>query len=127
MAQRTARKHATAIAAGEACKKSARLRFYGDEFVFDTVSGLFYRVSPSAAFMLRAMARGAAPGELADALCARYGIDRAVAMRDAELFLNDVASLAREEIAIVGRPRRRAPELVADQWRGLPAHLSKPS
>jgi hypothetical protein len=93
MARQLAGRRAKPAAPDEAERKAARLRFYGDEFVFDTVSGFFYRVSPSAAFMLRSFSRGASASELTDALCARYGIDRATAARDVELFMNDVASL----------------------------------
>jgi hypothetical protein len=30
-----------------------KFRFYGDQFVLDTVSGNFYRVTPTAGFILR--------------------------------------------------------------------------
>lgn len=69
------------------------LRFYGDDFVFDTVSGMFFRLSPTGSFILRTLASGAKPDTLAAAMAARYGIDRATATRDIELFLNDLSAL----------------------------------
>lgn len=74
-------------------RKPSTLRFYGDEFVFDTVSGMFYRVSPAASFILHSLHAGAGIDELANMLQTHYGIDRATAMRDVELLLNDLAAL----------------------------------
>jgi hypothetical protein len=74
-------------------RKPSTLRFYGDEFVFDTVSGMFYRVSPTASFILHSLHAGAGVDELANLLQTRYGIDRATAVRDVELLLNDLAAL----------------------------------
>lgn len=73
--------------------KRSTLRFYGDEFVFDTVSGMFFRLSPSAAFILRRLLSGTELRDLPETLEARYGIDRGTAMRDVELFLNELAAL----------------------------------
>jgi hypothetical protein len=72
---------------------SERLRFYGDEFVFDSVSGMFHRLNPSASFMLRALIAGATPEELPRRLQAHYALDSATAARDAQLFLNSLAAL----------------------------------
>lgn len=73
--------------------KTATLRFYGDEFVFDTVSGLFYRMSPSACFLLQALDSGKSRRELPVLLQHEYQLDASTAVRDAELFLNDLAAL----------------------------------
>lgn len=70
--------------------KHASLRFYGDEFVFDTVSGMFYRVSPTASFILRSLERGTDPSKVADEVQKRYGIERTAAVRDIELLRNDL-------------------------------------
>lgn len=69
------------------------LRFYGEEFVFDTVSGMFYRMSPTACFMLRALDGGADPRDLPAMLQQQYALDHATASRDVALFLNDIAAL----------------------------------
>lgn len=69
------------------------LRFYEDEFVFDAVSGMFYRLNPTACFVLRALDEGVTPDRLPGMLQAEYGLDAATASRDVELFLNDLASL----------------------------------
>ena len=71
----------------------SRLVFYEDGFVFDTVSGLFFRLNPTAAFALRALAEGAEPDELPEKLQRRYDLDHQTAVRDAELFLDDLAAL----------------------------------
>lgn len=69
------------------------LRFYCDEFVFDVVSGMFYRMNPTACFLLRALAEGADPRQLPVLLQERYDLTQADARRDVELFLNDLATL----------------------------------
>lgn len=73
--------------------KPMSLRFYGDEFIFDTVSGMFYRVSPTASFILRSLDAGIEPNKLADVVQQRYQIDRAAAVRDIELLRNDLAAI----------------------------------
>ncbi len=73
--------------------KASSLRFYGEEFIFDTVSGMFYRVNPTASFILRALQSGTEPERLADEVRSRYNIPRADAMRDIELLRNDLTSL----------------------------------
>ena len=69
------------------------LRFYGDEFVFDTVSGMFYVVSRTASFILRALDAGTPPDQLADKVQRRYGIARAEAVRDIERLFDDIAAV----------------------------------
>ena len=69
------------------------LRFYGDEFVFDTVSGMFFRLSATASFILRSIVEGMQLADLPAAMERRYGIDRATAARDVQLFLNELSAL----------------------------------
>ena len=69
------------------------LRFYGDEFVFDTVSGMFFRLSATASFILRSIVEGVQLADLPAAMERRYGIDRATAARDVQLFLNELSAL----------------------------------
>lgn len=69
------------------------LRFYGDQFVFDTVSGMFYRMNPTACFILRALDAGVDSHELPALLRASYTLDASTATRDVELFLNNLAAL----------------------------------
>lgn len=69
------------------------LRFYGEEFVFNTASGMFYRVSPTAGFLLHALDHGADPTELPGLLEQRYGISPTVSLRDVELLLNDLIAM----------------------------------
>ena len=73
-------------------RESRKLKFYGDTFVFDAVWGMFYRISPTAAFVLRAMDGGALRDDLPDLLARQYGIDRTRAIRDAELFVNELTA-----------------------------------
>lgn len=70
-----------------------KLRFYGNEFVFNTVSGMCYRISTTAAFVLRALIDGADNEQLVDLIQSNYDVDRAAAMRDVELLLNDLTEL----------------------------------
>ena len=82
------------VPAGKAGKaKALTLRFYGDEFIFDTVSGMFYRISPSASFILRSLQAGMGPERVADEIQDRYGIPRTAAVRDIELLRNDLAGI----------------------------------
>ena len=70
-----------------------KLRFYGDEFIFNTISGMFYRVTPSAGFLLRHIVQGATEVELIELMQKEYGTDRTTAMRDVELLLNNLIEL----------------------------------
>lgn len=74
-------------------QKLSTLRFYNDEFVFDTESGMFYRLNPTACFLLHALDSGANSHDLPAMLQTRYGLDRSTALRDVELFFNEVAKL----------------------------------
>jgi hypothetical protein len=69
------------------------LRFYGDEFVFDTRSGMFFRLSAAGSFILRSIIDGVSIADLPTAMQQRYGIDHAAATRDLQLFLNELAAL----------------------------------
>lgn len=71
----------------------SKLRFYGDQFVFDTVSGRFHRLSPMAGFILKALIEGRNPDELGEMVETRFGIARMKAARDVELFLSEVRAL----------------------------------
>lgn len=71
-------------------KVESRLRFYNDEFVFDVVSGSFYRVSPVAVQILRGIIEGEDIDSLVSMVEGRYGIDRMTALRDIELFYNSL-------------------------------------
>lgn len=71
----------------------SRFRFYGEEFVLDTVSGNFYRVTPTAGFILRTLLAGTERTELAGMVEREFGINHAKAIRDVELFLSELRSL----------------------------------
>ena len=67
------------------------LHFYAGGFVLDTASGLFYRLSPTADYLLRLYDAGTPVREFAEIMQERYGLDHATAVRDVELLLNQVA------------------------------------
>ncbi len=73
--------------------KNPRLRFYGENFVLDTVSGSFYRLTPTAAFILQALIERSDRGDLAERVQNRFGTSQARAVRDVELFLSELRSL----------------------------------
>jgi|ERR1700723_2622 Coenzyme PQQ synthesis protein D (PqqD) len=77
----------------ESVARCSTLRFYGDAFVFDTVSGLFFRLTTAASFILKCLDDGMKIADLSGALAARCHIDHATALRDIELFINDLAAL----------------------------------
>ncbi len=72
---------------------AAGLRFYGDEFVFDTVSGMFFRLSTTASFILRSLVGGTSIADIPALMEDRYGIDHPTATRDIQLFLNELAAI----------------------------------
>ena len=74
-------------------RSASTLRFYGDEFVFDTVSGMFFRINPTASLILRSLQGGTRPERLADEIQERFGISRSAALRDVELLRNDLAGI----------------------------------
>ncbi len=78
---------------GSAKRLPLTLRFYGDEFVFDTVSGMFYVISRTAGFIFRALDAGTQPDKLADEVQKRYGITRSEAVRDIEHLLDNLSGI----------------------------------
>lgn len=61
--------------------------------MLNVASGMFYRLSPAADFLLRALDEGARIDEFPDLIVHRYGVDRATAVRDSELLLNQFTAL----------------------------------
>ena len=78
---------------GNKIHKAEKLRFYGDEFVFNTASGMFYRITSSAGFLLQNLINGVGDDQLVTLFQNRYGIDRATAIQDVELLLNNLTEL----------------------------------
>jgi hypothetical protein len=66
----------------------ADLKFYRGGFVLDTASGMFYRLTPAADYLLRSYDAGCEVRQFADLIQSRYGLDHASAVRDVELLLN---------------------------------------
>ena len=69
------------------------LRFYDGEFVLNTVSGMFYRLTPAAGYLLRCLETGVESGQLAALMQNHYGVDQKTAVRDVELLLNQLAAM----------------------------------
>ncbi len=69
----------------------SNLKILQGRFVFDVCTGTFHRVSETAAFILGEMKRKVSIDELVRHYSERYGISRAIAERDIELFLNDLS------------------------------------
>lgn len=61
--------------------------------MLNVASGMFYRLSPAADFLLRALDDGARIDQFPDLIVRRYGVDRATAVRDSELLLNQFTAL----------------------------------
>lgn len=66
------------------------LRFYRGGFVLDTASGMFYRLTPAADYLLRSYDAGMEVRQFAQLIQERYGLDQANAVRDVELLLNQI-------------------------------------
>jgi hypothetical protein len=71
----------------------SHLCFYGDTFVFDTKFGMFYRLSPSASTLLRSFVNNNQIDDWVITLQKEYGISKVRAIRDIELFINDLIAL----------------------------------
>jgi len=83
-----------------------------DRFIFDTRSGKFHRASESAAFILKQLKLSTPIPEIVTRYAGRYGVVKAIAERDVELFLNDMSVVgmpvrAHEARATDPLPRRR--------------------
>lgn len=70
-----------------------KYRFYGDQFLLDTVSGNFYRVTPTAGFILRHLIAGKTSTEVVNVVADHFKIDHARALRDIEMFTSELRSL----------------------------------
>jgi hypothetical protein len=77
----------------KALHRISALRFYEGEFVLNTVSGLFYRLTPAASYLLHSLDAGVKIEQLAALIQTRYGVDKKSAVRDVELLLNQLAAL----------------------------------
>ncbi|WP_370879977.1 PqqD family protein [Labrys monachus] len=71
-----------------------------NRFIFDTITGKFHRASETASFILSQLKVNAPINEIVVRYTERYGVGRAIAERDVELFLNDMS--------MVGLPAREA-------------------
>jgi hypothetical protein len=69
------------------------LKFYEGHFVLDVRSGRFYRLTPSAIFLLRAWSEGAETSSFSRLLREEFEVDLATASRDVELMLNQFKGL----------------------------------
>ena len=69
------------------------LHFYGDRFMLDVSSGMFYRLSPSASLVLHALEDHGDVEQATNLLQSRYGLSYPVARRDMENFISELASL----------------------------------
>ena len=67
------------------------LKYFGSEFVLDTQTGMFYRLTPSAMALLKAMGKGADSEALVGVIQKHCGVDRVTAVRDFELLVNELA------------------------------------
>ena len=72
---------------------TTRYRFYGDQFLLDTVTGNFFRVTPTAGFILRQLIAGKTTAELVNIVADHFKIDHARALRDVEMFTSELRSL----------------------------------
>ncbi|MDO9365683.1 MAG: PqqD family protein [Methylotenera sp.] len=77
----------------KALHRLSALHFYEGEFVLNTMSGLFYRLTPAASYLLRSLDAGVEIEQLAALIQTRYGVDQKTAVRDVELLLNQLAEV----------------------------------
>ena len=71
----------------------SNLTILNDRFVFDTHSGLFYRVSETAAFIINELKRrNPSIATLTASYAEHYGVSQGIAERDVQLFLTEVTT-----------------------------------
>ncbi len=73
--------------------RASRFRFYSDQFMLDTVTGQFFRVSPPAGFIFKNLIQGKSGEQLVDIVENHFDIDRPKAIRDVEMFLAELRSV----------------------------------
>jgi len=78
---------------GPDTSRASRFRFYGDQFMLDTVTGQFFRVSPPAGFIFKNLIQGKKGDHLVDIVERNFGISRSKAVRDVEMFLAELRSV----------------------------------
>ena len=66
------------------------MKYFGTEFVLNTASGAFYRVTPTAILLLKSMEAGADSHALVALIQKECGVDRITAVRDVELLINEL-------------------------------------
>lgn len=67
------------------------LKFFGSEFVLNTETGMFYRVTPTAILILQAIQQGTRSEALADVIQRHCAVSRMTAVRDVELLINELS------------------------------------
>lgn len=67
------------------------LRFFGSDFVLNTETGMFYRVTPTAILLLQAIQQGADSAALAEIIQRHCAVSRMTAVRDVELLINELS------------------------------------
>lgn len=83
----------------------AEIALYGDEFAFNTVTGMLHRVSRTGGIILRELKAGRNFEEVIAGLQALYGVSQSRAERDIELFLSDLATLGLIDLRLGSGPR----------------------
>lgn len=66
---------------------------YRDRFLFNPVSGMFFRLSHEAAWVLNEMRSGRGRSEIEIRLAEEFGIDRGTALRDCDRFIDRLERL----------------------------------
>lgn len=72
----------------------SNLKIINGCIVFDVCSGTFHRVSETAAFIINELKQQTPASQIIVDYSQRYGIPRAIAARDVELFMNDISVTA---------------------------------
>lgn len=88
-----AKKNNKRDAAAHGLHRLSTLRFYDGAYILNTASGMFYRLTPAADYLLRAYDAGAEIHQFADLIQGEYGVDHASSVRDVELMLNQFVAL----------------------------------
>lgn len=90
--QKKSLKSASSKQRGNGGRKALQtLGFFGSEFVLNTETGMFYRVTPMAILLLQAIQQGADSGALAELVQQHCAVSRMTAVRDVELLINELS------------------------------------
>lgn len=70
-----------------------KIKFYGERFLFDSITGSFHRISDTAGFVIRELQRETKLLDIIDLFSKHYGISTKKAVADIEILISELIAL----------------------------------